>query len=138
LKIAEAYSGHDLLKYLPIPRFRQPDITVDFPSWFRHWKESPRRAAEIYLTSRPEPARADMQRSVRRALLESEIRQGWGTITADPLSLRWLGTALQIDLGAERLIAAERGEERIGVEIKSFIGASAMADLESALGQFVL
>jgi len=70
---------------------------------------------------------------VRQAL----EKDGW-TITADPLSLRWLGTTLQIDLGAERLIAAERGEERIAVEIKSFIGASAIADLENALGQFVL
>ena len=44
---------------------------------------------------------------VRQAL----EKDGW-VITADPLSLRWLGTTLQIDLGAERLIAAERGEER--------------------------
>src|SRR5215468_8214069 len=43
-----------------------------------------------------------------------------------------------IDIGAERLIAAERGAEKIAVEIKSFVGASAMADLENALGQFVL
>ena len=44
---------------------------------------------------------------VRQAL----EKDGWA-ITADPLSLRWLGTILQIDLGAEQLIAAERGEER--------------------------
>lgn len=31
LKVAEAYSGHELLKRLPVPRFRVPDITVDFP-----------------------------------------------------------------------------------------------------------
>lgn len=31
LKIAEAYSTHELLKHLPVPRFRLPDITVDFP-----------------------------------------------------------------------------------------------------------
>lgn len=31
LKIAEAYSSHELLKHLPVPRFRLPDITVDFP-----------------------------------------------------------------------------------------------------------
>jgi hypothetical protein len=70
---------------------------------------------------------------VRRAL----EKDGW-TITDDPLSLRWLGRTLQVDLGAERLIAAERGAEKIAVEIKSFVGASAMADLENALGQFVL
>jgi hypothetical protein len=64
-------------------------------------------------------------------------KDGW-TITDDPFSLRWLGRTLQIDIGAERLIAAERGSEKIAVEIKSFVGASAMADLENALGQFVL
>jgi hypothetical protein len=63
-------------------------------------------------------------------------KDGW-TITDDPFSLRWLGRTLQIDIGAERLIAAERGAEKIAVEIKSFVGASAMADLENALGHRV-
>jgi hypothetical protein len=31
LKIAEVYSAHDLLKHLPVPRFRLPDITIDAP-----------------------------------------------------------------------------------------------------------
>lgn len=30
LKVAEAYSSHALLKHLPVPRFRMPDITVEF------------------------------------------------------------------------------------------------------------
>jgi XisH protein len=47
-------------------------------------------------------------------------------------------TALFVDLGAERLLAAERGTERIAVEVTSFVGRSVMADLEQALGQFVL
>lgn len=33
-----------------------------------------------------------------------------------------LESKVKIDLAAERLIAAERGEEKIAVEIKSFIG----------------
>jgi hypothetical protein len=41
-------------------------------------------------------------------------------------------------LGAERVIAAERGTERIAVEIKSFTRPSDMKDLEEALGQCVL
>jgi hypothetical protein len=40
-------------------------------------------------------------------------------------------------LGAERILAAEKGEEKIAVEIKSFVGASEMNDLENALGQFI-
>ncbi len=31
LKIAELYSGHELLKHLPVPRFRLPEIHVDVP-----------------------------------------------------------------------------------------------------------
>ena len=36
------------------------------------------------------------------------------------------------------MIAAERGIEKIAIEIKSFRRASDMKDLEEALGQFVL
>lgn len=70
---------------------------------------------------------------VRKAL----IKDGW-TITDDPLSLSWLGTTLHVDLGAERLIAAEKGAERIAVEVKSFIGSSKIEDLRDALGQFMI
>lgn len=45
---------------------------------------------------------------------------------------------LFIDLGAERVIAAEKAETKIAVEVKSFVGRSDIADLEFALGQFVL
>ncbi len=41
-----------------------------------------------------------------------------------------------VDLGAERLIGAERGSERIAVEVKSFGGASVMHDFEEAVGQW--
>jgi len=65
------------------------------------------------------------------------IKDGW-TVTHDPLSLPWGGTNLQVDLAAERLIAAEKGTRKIAVEIKSFISPSPIADLENALGQFRL
>jgi hypothetical protein len=45
---------------------------------------------------------------------------------------------MYIDLGAERLIAAEKAEQRIAVEIKSFVGDSEMDDLEKAIGQYVV
>ena len=37
----------------------------------------------------------------------------------------------------KRLIAAERDQEKIAVEIKSFIGTSAINDFHTALGQFL-
>ncbi len=70
---------------------------------------------------------------VRKAL----EKDGW-TITHDPLSVKWLGRTLQVDLGAERLIAAEKGAEKIAVEVKSFLSDSPIEDLRDAIGQFVI
>jgi XisH protein len=41
-------------------------------------------------------------------------------------------------LGAEQLLAAEKGGRRIAVEIKSFLGDSVIEDLENAIGQFAV
>jgi ABC-type uncharacterized transport system ATPase subunit len=41
-------------------------------------------------------------------------------------------------LGAERLISAEKGIQKIVVEVKSFVGQSDVKDLQQALGQYVL
>jgi hypothetical protein len=65
------------------------------------------------------------------------VKDGW-TITHDPLSLKWAKKDLHVDLGAERVLAAEKLGRKIAVEIKSFVGPSEMSDREQALGQFVL
>jgi XisH protein len=79
------------------------------------------------------PARDLYHEHVRQAL----IRDGW-TITHDPLRLRWGLRDVYIDLGAEQLLAAEKGTRKIAVEIKSFIGLSQMEDLEKAVGQYTV
>jgi hypothetical protein len=79
------------------------------------------------------PARDRFHNHVRNAL----IRDGW-TITHDPLRLRWGAKDMFVDLGAERLLAAEKGQRKIAVEIKSFVGLSEMADLEQAVGQYMV
>jgi hypothetical protein len=80
------------------------------------------------------PARDIYHNTVKNAL----IKDGW-TITRDPLRIRLArGRNLFVDLGAERLLAAERGVEKIAVEVKSFTRPSDMKDLEEAVGQFVL
>ncbi len=48
-------------------------------------------------------------------------KDGW-TITADPLIVEFSGHDMYIDLGAEKLIAAEKDNQQIAVEVKSFIG----------------
>jgi len=66
------------------------------------------------------------------------VKDNW-EITHDPLRIRLAkGKNLFVDLGAERLLAAERGLEKIAVEVKSFTRPSDMKDLEEAVGQFVL
>ena len=68
----------------------------------------------------------------------SLVKDDW-KITHDPLRIRLArGRNLFVDLGAERLLAAERGTEKIAVEVKSFTRPSNMKDLEEAVGQFVL
>ncbi len=79
------------------------------------------------------PAKDIIHDSVRNAL----IRGGW-VITDDPYIIQYEDATVFVDLGAERIIAAERGAEKIAVEIKSFIGHSVIHDIESALGQYLL
>ncbi|GBE92581.1 fatty-acid oxidation protein subunit alpha [Nostoc cycadae WK-1] len=40
-------------------------------------------------------------------------------------------------MGAERLIAAQRDQEKIAVEIKSFLAPSNLSEFHTALGQFL-
>jgi hypothetical protein len=78
------------------------------------------------------PAYDTFHDAVKNAL----IKDGW-TITNDPLVIEFGLLNVYIDLGAERLIAAERGNERIAVEIKSFMGPSLLTDFHLAMGQFL-
>ncbi len=55
-----------------------------------------------------------------------------------PLTLKLSSRNVFIDLGAEKIIAAEKGFEKIAVEIKSFLGLSPMTDFYKALGQYQL
>ncbi|MDF5720339.1 MAG: element excision factor XisH family protein [Rhizonema sp. PD37] len=41
---------------------------------------------------------------------------------------------IQVDLGTERLVATERGDEKIAVEVKSFIASSTISEFYKALG----
>ena len=79
------------------------------------------------------PAKDIYHNAVRTAL----EKDGW-IITDDPFKLKWGLRELFVDLGAKKLLAAEKGEQKIIVEVKSFISPSAIADLQNALGQYLL
>lgn len=80
------------------------------------------------------PARDRIHDQVKRAL----IVDGWD-ITSENFTI-WVDERnVVIDIFAERgLLAAQRGDERIAVEVKSFIGSSPVSDLRDAVGQYVL
>jgi hypothetical protein len=70
--------------------------------------------------------------AVKRGLL----KEGW-RITDDPLIIDFGFPDVHIDAADEKIIAAERADERIAVEIKSFLGPSLLASFHLALGQYV-
>jgi len=63
------------------------------------------------------------------------VTDGW-VITQDPLTLSYGNKDVYADLGAEKTLAAEKGNLKIAVEIKSFLSPSAVYDLEVAIGQY--
>lgn len=80
------------------------------------------------------PARDIYHRAVKAAL----IADGW-TITAEDYTIPVGLQRVYIDLQAERdLITAYQGSEKIAVEVKSFVGTSAVKDLRDAVGQYAL
>lgn len=70
--------------------------------------------------------------AVKQALLADQ----W-IITADPLAIKIEGVKLEIDLAAEKVLAAEKSGRKIAVEVKSFLNPSAISDFHAALGQFL-
>ncbi|MCY7277717.1 MAG: XisH family protein, partial [Phormidesmis sp. CAN_BIN44] len=70
--------------------------------------------------------------AVRNALQKEQ----WA-ITSDPLKIKIDGVKFEIDLAAEKVLAAERDGRKIAVEIKSFLSASVVTDFHAALGQFL-
>lgn len=78
-----------------------------------------------------------MARDLFHAVVRTGLEKDGWTITKDPLTFDYGDVSFQVDLGAERILAAERRDEKIAVEIKSFLRASAVTDFYPALGQFL-
>ncbi len=63
------------------------------------------------------------------------INDGW-IITHDPLTLKVGQTNMFVDLGAEKLLTAEKAGRKIAAELKTFGGSSEVRELEQAFGQY--
>ncbi|AUT03579.1 fatty-acid synthase [Nostoc sp. CENA543] len=89
------------------------------------------------------PPRDNIHTIVKQAI----IKDGW-EITDDPFVISYGERFLFVDLAANesyistqlpaKLIGAKRQNSRIAIEIKEFRGRSAIADLEQAIGQYIL
>jgi XisH protein len=67
---------------------------------------------------------------------EALIKDEW-SITDDPYIIRLGGRdSVEADLGAEKMLQAERAGRKIVVEIKSFLNRSLIYDFHGAYGQF--
>jgi XisH protein len=77
----------------------------------------------------------DIYHQVVRTALEKE---GW-IVTHDPFIIpkKKIGAKLEIDLGLERVIIAEKDTEKIVVEVKSFLKNSLIHEFHGVLGQYL-
>lgn len=67
-----------------------------------------------------------------KAALEKD---GW-VVTHDPYPVKVEDVGYEIDFAAEPLLAAEKEEVAIAVEVKSFVGPSTINEFHRAIGQF--
>ena len=79
------------------------------------------------------PAKDKYHDQIKNAL----IKDGW-TVIADPYQIKYKDAELFADLALEKPIAFTKNNNKIIVEIKSFLSPSPMRDFEIALGQYVL
>ncbi|WP_353481358.1 element excision factor XisH family protein [Haliscomenobacter sp.] len=71
---------------------------------------------------------------VHEIIREVLVNEGW-IITQDPYVLKDYDPDWEIDFGAEKIIAAEKGPEKIAVEAKSYLGLSFAYEFHQILGQ---
>jgi hypothetical protein len=76
-------------------------------------------------------ARDRYHKAVRIAL----EKEGW-VITHDPLVFSVGEVDMEVDLGAEAILGAERNNQKIAIEIKSFIDDSPVSAFHKARGQY--
>ncbi|MEC4896060.1 MAG: XisH family protein [Oscillatoria sp. PMC 1051.18] len=79
------------------------------------------------------PAKDTYHDAVKNAL----IKDNW-EITADPYPIKYEEVQLFADLAGEKTFSATREGKQIVIEVKSFLGNSAMYEFQRALGQYLI
>ncbi len=72
-----------------------------------------------------------------KAVVESLTKDNWA-ITQDPYRLVLSKRVLEIDIGADPIIAAQKGRNKIAVEVKSFLKESFIYEFYTVLGQYLV
>ena len=72
-----------------------------------------------------------------KEVCEAIEKEGW-TITNDPLYIKLGKIPIQIDLGAEKIIGAEKEGQKIAIEIKTFGILSFISAFHEAVGQYIV
>lgn len=75
---------------------------------------------------------------IHQAVKQALINDGW-TITDDPLKINLYKDErhYEVDLGAEKIIGAIKGVEKIAVEVKSLVRRSLLNEFHGVLGQYL-
>ncbi|HEY9747073.1 MAG TPA: XisH family protein [Allocoleopsis sp.] len=76
-------------------------------------------------------------RDAFHGIVKTALQKDSWVITHDPLQIRWGKIEMYIDLGAERVLGAERDGQKIAIEVKSFLGQSTISEFHLALGQYI-
>lgn len=75
IRLAEGYARHDLLRHMPVPRFRLPEVSVDLPVVLdRLTRASSSEGDELLERQFGAPSKAELTRTLRRALVEASLR----------------------------------------------------------------
>jgi len=125
VRMAEVYSGHELLKHLPVPRFRLPDITVDVPVLV---------AAVGGVSGEPggrsfgQPSSAEITKAVRAGLAGSRIRLPRTESAAVVAAAVERATDL-FEKGPQLLLSPRRVSSDLAASVVGVVKATATRDI---------
>jgi hypothetical protein len=125
VKIAEVYSRDPLLKHLPVPRFRLPDVTVDVPLLVLQVDGSAELADGLPFE---EPSSAELRNVVRTGLRAAGVRLPRPASSAVPAELLERARSL-FQSGTLRLLSPTSVAEDIAGMLVDIVGAAIEREL---------
>lgn len=110
LRVADIYANHELLKHLPVPRFRLPEVRIDLPAIVEGGAGEPATPVDVKKTT------ATIIGAVRRKLEEKQIAL---TRTEDTRFARAVGQVLEESLTSPAPPPANGIADRVVSELRA-------------------